>query len=101
MVCDPSHFTAARLGHRQDFLANLRGDALKDATWCYRDVGKQGIPVLLTYGTQDHKISRASMTRLRTLLPEIEFHEIEGAGHLAHYEAPDQVNPLLTRFLTE
>jgi len=28
-------------------------------------------------------------------------HDIEGAGHLAHYEFPDRVNPLLIRFLTQ
>lgn len=88
-------------GKRRAILANLRGDALKDATSCYRRVGEQGIPVLLTYGTQDRKIPPESMLRLRNLLPEIDYHEIEGAGHLAHYEAPDQVNPLLTRFLAE
>lgn len=88
-------------GKRRGILANLRGDALGDATPCYRAVGEQGVPVLLTYGTQDQKIPRESMTRLRTLLPEIEYHEIDGAGHLAHYEAPDRVNPLLARFLAD
>ena len=43
---------------------------------------------------------RECMTRLRELMPDIEYHEIDGAGHLAHYEAPDRMNPLLTRFLT-
>jgi pimeloyl-ACP methyl ester carboxylesterase len=86
-------------GKRRAILANLRGDALQDATSCYRGVGAQGIPVMLTYGDLDQKIPRASMTRLRGLLPALEFHEIEGAGHLAHYEVPDRVNPLLVRFL--
>ncbi len=40
------------------------------------------------------------MRRLRDLFPEIEYHELEGAGHLAHYEFPDRINPLLIRFLT-
>ena len=40
------------------------------------------------------------MTRLRDLLPDIEYHQIEGAGHLAHYEFADRVNPLLIRFLS-
>jgi len=86
-------------GKRRAILANLRGDALADATSCYRSVGEQGIPLLLTLGTLDQKIARESMSRLRELLPDIEYHEIEGAGHLAHYEFPDQMNPLLTRFL--
>lgn len=86
-------------GKRRAILANLRGDALKDATSCYRSVGEQGIPLLLTLGTLDQKMPRESMARLRELVPDIEYREIEGAGHLAHYEFPDQVNPLLIRFL--
>ncbi len=86
-------------GKRRAILANVRGDALVDATPCYRMVGEQGIPLLLTLGTLDQKIPRESMSRLRELLPDIEYHEIKGAGHLAHYESPDQMNPLLTRFL--
>lgn len=86
-------------GKRRAVLANLRGDALEDATPCYLSVREQGIPVLLTYGAQDQKMPRECMIRLRELLPDIEYHEIDGAGHLAHYEAPDRMNPLLTRFL--
>jgi len=86
-------------GKLRAVLANLRGNALKDATSCYRSVRDQGIPVLLTCGTQDQKMPRECMTRLRELMPDIEYHDIDGAGHLAHYEVPDQVNPLLTRFL--
>lgn len=87
-------------GKRRAILANLRGDNFTDATTCYRSVREQGIPVLLTFGTLDQKLPRASMDRLRALLPGIEAHDIEGAGHLAHYEFPDRVNPLLIRFLT-
>lgn len=87
-------------GKRRAMLANLRGDALEDATSCYRRLGEQDIPLLLTLGSRDQKIPKESMSRLRELLPGIEYHEIEGAGHLAHYELPDQMNPLLIRFLT-
>lgn len=87
-------------GKRRAILSNLRGDALKDATSCYRTVGNQAIPLLLTCGTLDQKIPRESMSRLRDLLSDIEYHEIEGSGHLAHYEFPDLINPLLVRFLS-
>ena len=40
------------------------------------------------------------MRRLRDLLPDIEYHELEGAAHLAHYEFPDRINPILIDFLT-
>ena len=86
-------------GKKRAVLANLRGDALQDATSCYRSLGEQQIPMLLTYGTADRKIPRESMVRLRELLPGIEYHEIEGAGHLAHYEFADHINPILISFL--
>lgn len=88
-------------GKRRAMLANLRGDALEDATACYRAVAAQGIPLMLTCGTMDQKIPRDSIRRLREALPDVEYHELEGVGHLAHYEAPDQMNPLLVRFLAD
>jgi pimeloyl-ACP methyl ester carboxylesterase len=87
-------------GKREAILANLRGDALKDATDCYRRIQEQGVPVLLAFGSLDQKLPSESMSRLRGLLPDIEYHQIEGAGHLAHYEFADDVNPLLIRFLS-
>ena len=87
-------------GKRLAILANLRGDALKDATACYQGVKEQGIPVLLTWGTSDQKLPAESMRRLRDLLPDIEYHELEAAGHLAHYEHPELMNPILIQFLT-
>ena len=86
-------------GKRSAMLANLRGDALVDATSCYEGFKAQGIPTLLTWGTGDKVLAGDSMSRLRDLLPDIEYHEIEGASHLAHYEFPDRINPILTRFL--
>ena len=87
-------------GKRRAMLANVRGNALQNATDCYLGVKSQGIPVMLTWGTLDQKLPGASMRRLGDLQPNIEYHELEGAGHLAHYEFPERVNPLLIRFLT-
>jgi pimeloyl-ACP methyl ester carboxylesterase len=63
-------------------------------------VKAQGIPTLLTWGTEDKLILEDSMDRLRKLLPDIEYHGIAGASHLAHYEYPERINPILIRFLT-
>lgn len=59
----------------------------------------QGIPTLLTWGTQDI-LPEDSVRRLRDLIPDIEYHELEGAAHLAHYEYPERINPILVDFLT-
>ena len=87
-------------GKRRAILANFRGDALADATSCYEGVKAQGIPTLLTWGSQDKGLPADSMRRLCDLLPDIEYHELEGAAHLAHYEFPDRINPILIDFLT-
>ena len=86
-------------GKRRAILANWRGGSLNDATSCYESVREQGIQTLLTWGNLDKSISGDSMSRLRDLLPAIEYHEFEGAGHLAHHEFPDRINPPLIRFL--
>jgi pimeloyl-ACP methyl ester carboxylesterase len=86
-------------GKRRAILANWRGDALETSRPCYEGVTAQGIPMLLTWGTQDKMLTGDSMSRLRDLLPDLEYHEIVGAAHLAHYEFPDRINPILIRFL--
>lgn len=86
-------------GKKRAVLANLRGDALSDATSYYEIVKKQGIQMLLTWGCQDQSISGESMKRLRSLIPDIEYHEIKNAAHLAHYEFPERINPILIKFL--
>jgi pimeloyl-ACP methyl ester carboxylesterase len=78
-----------------------RGDALTDASSRYRRLADQGIPLLLIYGTQDQRLPRESMNRLRELLPDIDYQEISGTGHPVHYEAPDRVNPPLIEFLRD
>lgn len=88
-------------GKKRAILANLRGDALSDATSYYEKVKKQGIQMFLTWGRQDQSISGESMKRLRSLIPEIEYHEIENAAHLVHYEFPERINPILIKFLME
>ncbi len=85
-------------GKKRAVLANLRGNALNDATEFYVEVKKQGIPMLLTWGKQDQSISGESMSKLRELIPTIEYHEFENAAHLVHYEFPERINPVLINF---
>ena len=87
-------------GKRRAILANVRGDSFTNPKAAYVAVKAQGIPTLLTWGTADKLILEDSMRRLRDLLPDIEYHEIDGASHLAHYEYPERINPILSRFLT-
>ena len=87
-------------GKRRVMLANWRGDSFTNPEAAYADVKAQGIPMLLLWGSQDELLLEDSMQRLRDLLPDLEYHEIDGASHLAHYEYPERVNPILIEFLT-
>ncbi len=88
-------------GIKRAIFANLRSDTLDDATAFYTEVKKQEIPMLLTWGKQDKNISGESMSRLRELIPAIKYYEIENTGHLAHYEFPERINPILINFFKE
>jgi len=35
------------------------------------------------------------------LIPSIEYHELTDIGHLAHYERPEEINPILIEFLKQ
>ncbi len=62
-------------------------------------VGKQERSVLLIWGKDDRLIPEVSTNRMRSVIPGIEYHEIDRAGHVAHYERPEKMNPLLLDFL--
>lgn len=86
-------------GFKRARLSNLRGDALADFTPQYEAVGKTTLPVLLTWGTADMVIMADSIANIKKAVPNIEYREIEGGGHLVHYEKPEKVNQMLVQFL--
>jgi pimeloyl-ACP methyl ester carboxylesterase len=86
-------------GFKRARLSNLRGDSLADFTPHYEAVGKTRLPVLLTWGTADIIIMADSIANIKKAVPNLEYHEIEGGGHLVHYEKPETVNGVLVRFL--
>ena len=85
-------------GKKRAVLANMRGDALNDATIYYEQVKQQDIPVLLTWADNDKSISQESIRRLCKLIPKIQYHQIKNASHLAHYEFSEDINLVLIDF---
>lgn len=85
-------------GKKRAVLAKIRANALDDSTPYYEKIKEQDIPVLLTWGENDRSIPLESVERLLKLIPDIQFHKIEKALHLAHYEFPEKVNLLLIDF---
>ena len=64
-----------------------------------------GVPVLAVFGDRDHVVRRRAEGRISTAVGEaaelggLEAHVLRGVGHMPLDEAPDEVNPLLVRFL--
>ncbi len=79
------------------------------STWLYTlnqnvqqelyEIGKSGKNVLLLWGKNDPLISPKVSEHYIKAIPQIQFHEIDSAGHLANYERPQVVNLLITQFL--
>ena len=86
-------------GFKRALLSTMRTLLLRDMTDLYGRVGRGGHPVLVVWGREDRTVPLALSAELRRAMPRAQFHIIEGAGHVPHYERPEVVNPLLIAFL--
>jgi pimeloyl-ACP methyl ester carboxylesterase len=86
-------------GFKRAILSTLRVGPLGGLTQTYQRVAARGLPVLLIWGRQDTLVPFKLSEKARQILPQAEFHAIDQAGHIAHYERPQVVNPLLVAFL--
>jgi len=86
-------------GFKRAVLSTLRSLVGVDPMAAYARVSAAGIPTLLIWGEQDQTVTAPEIQQVRAALPGAEFHAIPEAGHLAHYEQPQVVNPLIAAFL--
>ena len=86
-------------GFESAFLSFMRSDALEDYSDVYRQVGKMNLPVLLMWGTADEDIPERHIRFVKQLVPQIEYCELSGISHGAVFQASNEVNLELVRFL--
>lgn len=86
-------------GFQQSLLSMLRNDAVGDYREEFSRVGKEAIPVLLIWGTEDQEISRTMIDSVQTAIPQVEFKPIEGAGHGIVFQKSEEITRLLLDFL--
>ena len=65
----------------------------------YQSLQGTGLPVLLIWGQADQTIGHDQIEVLQQILSEMDVRIVEDAGHLVHYERPEEVNPELIDFL--
>ncbi len=86
-------------GFKRAILSTLRSMPTWDIAGAYARVGRRDLPVLLLWGREDKTLAFESHQQVQAMMPRLEFHAVDGAGHVPHYERPDVVNPLLIEFL--
>lgn len=87
------------IGFKRALLSTIRSGMLAGATEAYAGVGRQDRPVMLIWGRKGRVVPFELSEKVRELIPHVEFHAIDEAGHVPHYERPEVVNPLLVKFL--
>lgn len=86
-------------GFRRALLETLRHYMIHDVTGEYRQLGKSGKPVLLIWGKSDRDTPFELSAKVRADVPQAQFHPIDDAAHVPHYEHPEIVNPMVIDFL--
>ena len=88
-------------GFRRAILSTIRNFTTRNDTDEYDRLGKSGRPILLLWGEADATVLFDVSSEVLRVLPQAEFHAIEEAAHLPHYERPEVVNPILVAFLNQ
>jgi len=85
-------------GYLRSFLSTLRYCVFEDASEDYRTIGNLELPVLMISGSEDSFITQEARNRIGKLIPCLKYNEILGAGHIPHFERPEEVSHLLINF---
>jgi pimeloyl-ACP methyl ester carboxylesterase len=85
-------------GIMQALRSTLKNISFTNLGSVYTRVGKK-IPMQLFWGELDQNIPFSTHQKVVEAVPNIEFHEIIGGGHIPQYTHSEFVNPLLKTFL--
>lgn len=77
-------------------ILNIPFEGLQDE---YKTLEKKKKPLLLLWGALDKTIPFSTSKHFLNMFTEINFHKIDGAGHLPHYTHSNIVNPIISKFL--
>ncbi|HEV3198756.1 MAG TPA: alpha/beta hydrolase [Bryobacteraceae bacterium] len=86
-------------GFRRAILETLRNYLTSDVTGEFPRLGRSGKPVLLIWGRSDQDVPIGLSAEIRRAIPQAEFHPIDDAAHIPHYEHSEVVNPIVIEFL--
>jgi pimeloyl-ACP methyl ester carboxylesterase len=86
-------------GFQTSLLSMIRNNAIGDHRDSYEAVGKQKRSVLLIWGSRDTEIPEEAINTARKLIPHVQFHALQDAGHNIVFQKPEQTSAVLISFL--
>lgn len=94
------HYLAARLAHpTPPFAWRRQYDACEELLARGVDIDAIAVPTLVVHGTADRVVPFANAALLLARIPGARHVALDGAGHLALLERPDDVNRAILEFL--
>jgi pimeloyl-ACP methyl ester carboxylesterase len=105
---DPSHVALfqeryrvqmAYRGFKRSILSTIRCHMLDAFVEIYQQAAAVRRPVMLVWGEKDSTVPIEQSGILRQLFRDAVFLPIPAAGHIPHYERPEEVSPALVEFL--
>ena len=88
-------------GFSRAILSTIRSLPSWNAVEDLKRASQTKIPVLLVWGREDRTVPLAVSEKVKAIAPRAEFHVIDDAAHMPHYERPEIVSPIIVRFLAE
>ncbi len=87
-------------GYKRAILSSQRSGITTGASNAFETVGNLEIPVMLIWGREDQTVLFETHNKGQELIPQLEFHPVDHAAHIPHYEQSELVNSLLIEFLS-
>ncbi len=86
-------------GFGRAILSTVRNGMLGSFSEVYKQLGVMDKEVLMFWGRNDNTVPFEDSRELMRVIPNTELRVIENCGHIPHYEKPEEVNPILMKFL--
>ena len=86
-------------GYRRSLISFFRTIAVLDFRPQYRRTGQKIRDIMLVWGDHDKTVRKAQVKAFLKEIPHAKYHVIKGAGHLVPFEATEEFNALLLKFL--
>ncbi|SHJ41697.1 Pimeloyl-ACP methyl ester carboxylesterase [Desulfatibacillum alkenivorans DSM 16219] len=88
-------------GYKRAILRTLKEFNLNDQEEAFKAVGSLGKPVLLIWGENDQTVPYEHHEKVMAAIPQTQFHSIEKAAHVPHYEKNGVVSPIIVGFFED